>query len=90
MLAYDSNTATSDNSQGQKNEAFFIETQENTTVGKSLGAFLALSALPRADWFTEQDKTKPGTTRVLKLFDFQLHFRGAEASPEDTKAELHG
>lgn len=74
----------------KKNEAFFIEAQENITVGKSLGAFLALSALPRADWFTEQGKPKPGTTRVLKLSDFQLHFRGAEGSPEDTKAELHG
>lgn len=60
------------------------------TVGRSLGAFLALSALSRADWFTEQGKPKPGTTRVLKLFDFQLHFRGVEGSPEDTKAELHG
>lgn len=90
MLAYDSNPATSDNSQGQKNEAFFIEVQENTRVGKSLGVFLALSALPRADWFTEQGKPRTCTTGIMRLFDLQLHFGGAQRSPEDTKAGLHG
>lgn len=42
MLAYDLNTITSDNCQAQKKNlkkgVFFIEVQENTTVGKSLGA----------------------------------------------------
>lgn len=47
MLAYDSSTATSDNSQGQRHEAFFIEIQEKTQQWeKILGAFLAQSAFP--------------------------------------------
>lgn len=66
---------------------FSLKYRKTQQWEKSLGAFLALSALPRADWFTEQGKTKTCTTRVMRLFDFQLHFRGAERSPEDTKAE---
>jgi len=85
MLAYDSNTVTSDNSQVQKKmKPFSLKSRKTQQWEKVLVPFLTLSALPGAGWFTKQNKYKTHTTctrRVMKLLGFQLDFKGAEKIP---------
>lgn len=82
MLAYDSNTITSGNSQVPKKWSLFHWSPGKHNTGKkSWCPSSHYLPFPRAGWFTEQYKRKTRTIctrRVMKLLDFQVDFRGAE------------